>query len=89
MSKLSFTAHPHSVGESYGAHLGTAMGFAGSLLVAAAACAIHALLPFAFERTGSRTITELHRRMVTHRVGGRSPLPVDRSASWAAGQNLP
>ena len=89
MSKLSFTAHPHSVGETYGQHLRMAMGFAGAMFVASLACAVHALLPFAFERTGSNAITNLHRRMVTHRVGGHSPLPVERSAGWVSSQNLP
>jgi hypothetical protein len=31
------------------------------------ACLLHAIFPFAFRRTGSECITELHERMVTHR----------------------
>jgi hypothetical protein len=89
MSKLSFTAHPRSVGESYGEHLRMALGFAATMFVASLACAVHALLPFAFERTGSNAIAALHRRMITHRVGGQPPLPVERSAGWLSGQNLP
>lgn len=70
MTKLAtlFTEHPASVGESYGTHLAHALGFAGALFVAALACLVHALLPFLCVRTGSRRITELHRRMVTHRT---------------------
>ncbi len=62
-----FTAHPASVGESYGEHLTTAMGFSFALLRAALVCAVHAVLPFLFEKTGSECIRDLHGRMVTHR----------------------
>jgi len=62
-----FTEHPASVGETYTEHLVSAMGFAGALLRAACCCAVHALLPFLFEKTGSSLITELHDRMVTNR----------------------
>lgn len=67
MFKL-FTSHPESVGESYLQHLLAASGFTISLLLAAVACAVHALLPFLFERTASERITALHQRMVTNRV---------------------
>jgi hypothetical protein len=62
-----FTAHPATVGETYTQHLGTALGFAGALFVGALACAVHAVLPFLFVKTGSATITRLYQRMVTHR----------------------
>ena len=62
-----FTSHPNSVGESYLEHLAMACGFAARLALAALVCAVHALLPFLFERTGSRIITELHDVMVTNR----------------------
>lgn len=62
-----FTEHPASVGESYGEHFGQAMRFSGRMLVGAACCAVHAVFPFMFEKTGSRCITELHDRMVTNR----------------------
>jgi hypothetical protein len=63
-----FTDHPASVGETYGEHFVSAMGFSLSMLRAAFCCAIHAILPFAFERTGSQCITALHDRMVTNRA---------------------
>jgi len=63
-----FTEHPASVGETYGEHFLAAMGFARGLLKAACICAVHAFLPFLFERTGSRCIEELHERMVVQRV---------------------
>jgi len=68
MAKLSFTDHPGSVGETYLEHMGMALSFAGALALAAAACLLHAFLPFACERTGSRAVETLYRRMVTHRA---------------------
>ena len=62
-----FTEHPASVGETYGQHMATASSFSIRLLAASFCCAVHAILPFMFEKTGSRMITELHDRMVTHR----------------------
>src|SRR5215475_6901780 len=64
-------AHPRSVGESYFEHQRIALGFAASLLRAAAACFLHALVPSLFERTASRTITDLHERMVRSRAQQR------------------
>ena len=66
--KNPFTEHPNSVGETYFEHMGQALSFAGPLFLAAFACLGHALLPFLFVKTGSRTITTLHDRMVTNRV---------------------
>lgn len=62
-----FTEHPESVGESYLEHMGMAFGFGGRMVLTGLACLVHGILPFAFVKTGSRTITELHTRMVTHR----------------------
>ncbi|VVE70302.1 capsule biosynthesis protein [Pandoraea captiosa] len=62
-----FTQHPASVGENYLQHLGSALSFALPLLVACLACLVHAVLPFAFEKTGSKIIVRLHERMVTNR----------------------
>lgn len=63
-----FTRHPQSVGETYFEHLGMAAGFAGTLMIATVVCAIHALLPFMFEKTGSRMIAELYQRTGPGRV---------------------
>ena len=65
--KAKFTEHPASVGETYGQHFVTAAGFSLSLFKAAFVCAIHAVLPFMFEKAGSQCITGLHDRMVTNR----------------------
>jgi len=62
-----FTDHPASVGETYGQHFVSAMGFSLTMLRAAFCCAVHAVLPWAFVTTGSACITELHDRMVTNR----------------------
>jgi hypothetical protein len=62
-----FTEHPASVGESYGEHLMHAMCFGTRMMLAGVACMVHALLPFMFERTGSRTVSALHERMLVHR----------------------
>ena len=66
--KNPFLEHPNSVGESYWEHAGAALGFAGSLFLASLVCLVHAVLPFAFEKTGSGMIGRLHDRMVAHRV---------------------
>jgi hypothetical protein len=59
----SFTRHPRSVGESYGQHMGVAWRFGFTLIGAGLACLVHGLLPFAFERTGSRTVRALNERL--------------------------
>ena len=51
-----FTAHPHSVGESYGEHFCFASRFGLRMLAGGLAAVVHGLLPFLFETTGSRTI---------------------------------
>lgn len=68
MTLISFTEHPASVGETYGEHFGTALYFAGRMIVAGLACVVHAILPFVFTRTASRTIAELYVRMVSNRL---------------------
>jgi hypothetical protein len=72
-----FLEHPRSVGESYLEHQRRALGFGVSLLLAALACFVHALVPGLFVRTGSTAITRLHDRMVAHRTtrGGGRVLP--------------
>jgi hypothetical protein len=70
-----FTEHPASVGETYLQHLCSASGFAIRMLFGAVACFLHALLPFAFQHTGSDCITELHERMVAKRRRVASSAP--------------
>jgi hypothetical protein len=78
--KAQFTDHPATVGETYGEHFVHAMGFSLSMLKAAFCCGVHALLPFAFEKTGSDCITGLYDRMVTN----RSRLEKDKGISAKA-----
>lgn len=67
-----FTEHPESVGESYFEHMGVAFSFGSKMLGAGCACVLHGLFPFMFTTTGSRTVSELHDRMVANRR--RTPL---------------
>lgn len=62
-----FTEHPASVGETYFQHMRAAGSFSISLFAAALCCAVHALLPFMFEKTGSSMIERLHDRMCVNR----------------------
>ncbi|HEY1283357.1 MAG TPA: DUF6356 family protein [Steroidobacteraceae bacterium] len=63
-----FTEHPDSVGETYLQHASTATCFGVRMLFGGVACLLHAIFPFAFRRTGSECIAELHERMVLHRT---------------------
>lgn len=58
-----FTAHPASVDETFLEHLWFALTFSFWLFAAAFAALIHAILPFLFEKTGSRIITKLYNRI--------------------------
>lgn len=64
----AFSEHPASVGESYSEHFLTAGGFGWALFKASFACYVHAVLPFAFEKTGSKAIADLHAKMVSNRA---------------------
>jgi hypothetical protein len=64
----AFRDHPASVGEGYFEHMLVAFSFGARMLLGGAACLVHAVLPFLFTRTGSRTIGELHQEMVEHRM---------------------
>jgi hypothetical protein len=63
MSLDAFTRHPAAVGETYGEHLIFASSVGGRLMLAGLACLLHGIFPFLFERTGSRTIIDLHARV--------------------------
>jgi len=58
-----FTRHPRQVGESYAQHLVTAAGFGALMMLGGLCVIVHALFPFLFEHTGSRTMAKLHKRM--------------------------
>ena len=63
----AFTQHPASVDETYGEHFRFALGFSLTLFAAAGAALLHALLPFAFEKTASMLVAKLYNR--THNRG--------------------
>ena len=58
-----FTEHPASVGESYFQHLRFAARTGTTMLIGAAACFVHGLMPFLCTTTGSRTIRALAARL--------------------------
>ncbi|HVL59343.1 MAG TPA: DUF6356 family protein [Burkholderiaceae bacterium] len=62
-ARALFTEHPRAVGETYLQHLRNAAGFGLALVAAGAACLVHAVLPFVFERTASQAVERLHARM--------------------------
>ena len=63
MADNPFTQHPKDLGESYAAHFLNASAFGLRMLAGGTAVLIHAIFPFLFVRTGSRTMDKLHRRM--------------------------
>lgn len=54
------------------------------MMLAALACLVHALLPFVFEKTGSRAISGLHDRMVVNRQRRTAQEPVRTEAERSA-----
>jgi hypothetical protein len=63
MTQNPFTNHPREVGESYFEHLGHAAWFGVRMIGGGIACLVHAVLPFVFTHTGSRTMDRLHSRL--------------------------
>ncbi|WP_438989936.1 DUF6356 family protein [Lentibacter sp.] len=57
-----FLNHPESVNESYLEHMRFALWFSGWLALAAGAALVHAIIPAAFEKTGSSIIAKLYQR---------------------------
>jgi Family of unknown function (DUF6356) len=55
-----FTAHPASVGETYGQHFRFALAFGTRMTLGGLAAAVHAMLPFLFITTASRILEELN-----------------------------
>lgn len=76
-----FTANPTTVGETHRQHLVSSMRFGLALLRVAFSCGVHAILPFAFEKSASTGIAELHDRMVRNRSRLEKKRPVDAKSS--------
>ncbi len=62
-----FLTHPRSVDETYFEHLLFASKFAATLMLAAMAALVHALVPALFDKTASRIVAQLYDR--THNRG--------------------
>lgn len=62
-----FLDHPRTVDETYFEHLRVAGYFGVTMLAAGLACLVHALIPGAFTKTGSKAVRHLYERMVTAR----------------------
>ncbi len=62
-----FTDHPASVDETYFEHLLFATKFAATLMVAAGAALVHALIPCLCEKTASKAVARLYAK--THNRG--------------------
>lgn len=72
MIRRLFLDHPASVGETYPEHFGVAARFGARMLLGGAGALVHAVLPFACQRTGSRTVAALHREVVANRGARRA-----------------
>ena len=69
--RTMFTAHPSSINESYGQHFGVALSYAARLFAAGFCALVHAILPFAFEKTASGMIRGMVADM-DRRAGARA-----------------
>ena len=58
--KNPFTAHPHSVGESYLEHGLFACRYGAKMTAGGLAALLHGVFPFLFQATGSRITRELN-----------------------------
>ena len=68
MIRRLFLDHPASVGESYAEHFGVASRFGIAMIGGGLAGLVHAVLPFAFKTTGSRTVIRLNKQIVDKRA---------------------
>ncbi len=65
--------HPPSVGQTYWQHFRFSASMSMKLCIAAITALVHALIPGVFQKTTSRSIDNLHRRMheQTNQTGTR------------------
>jgi hypothetical protein len=63
-----FTAHPHSVGESYFEHGLFACRYGAKMTLGGVAAVVHGMLPFLFQTTGSRITRELNATLEASRA---------------------
>ena len=67
-----FTAHPHSVGESYGEHALFACRYGMKMTLGGIAAVLHGIFPFLFQTTGSRITRELNATLDASRARART-----------------
>jgi hypothetical protein len=70
-----FTAHPHSVGETYPEHLRFAFAYGWRMTLGGIAALLHAFFPFLFEKTASAVTDELKATLDHARANRKQPLP--------------
>ena len=70
-----FTAHPHSVGETYAEHLRFAFAYGQRMTLGGVAALLHAVFPFLFEKTASAITDELKATLERARAARKQPLP--------------
>lgn len=64
----SSNRHLSAVGEDYFEHLGNALAFSSRLATASVACAVHAIVPGLCTKTASRSVADLHAKLVRRGV---------------------
>ena len=68
-----FTAHPHSVGETYLEHAAFASRYGFKMTLGGIAAVVHGVFPFLFEKTGSRITRELNATLERSAARARTP----------------
>ena len=67
-----FTAHPHSVGETYLEHALFACRYGIKMALGGVAAVLHGVFPFLFQTTGSRITRELNAALDASRARPKS-----------------
>lgn len=68
-------AHPRTVGESYGEHMGIAGRFGARMIVGGLKCLIHAVLPAVFDRAASDCVGRLNGELTRRRAASADSYP--------------
>jgi hypothetical protein len=82
MIRKLFLDHPLSVGETYGEHMRTAWRFGSSMVVAGAACCVHAAFPTLFPRTASDRVKKLYAEMRARQPAFNERRPAFEEPEW-------
>ena len=67
-----FTAHPHSVGETYLEHALFACRYGARMTLGGIAAVLHGIFPFLFQTTASRITRELNAALDASRARSQS-----------------